>query len=112
MISINEATPGRQIAYVPLHVHLDCKLDGPIDWRHPDIEYGFVAGNVRNFDGEPFVHCRYYNKPPHEHELKTLANGEATDLRDLWLKEHHTQAKIMADWRACSGGQMPGDFGL
>lgn len=110
MLTIAEATPGRQVAYVPQHAR---KRDGSPDWKHPDICMGFVAGTIRGIDsGNPFVHCRYYNAPPHDDTLRTIANGEATNLSDLWLHEHHAQAKILADWRACDGGQLPEDFGL
>lgn len=112
MITVDQATPARQVAYVPLHARQDEKPDGEPLWQHEDIAYGFVAGTIRDLKGVPFVHCRWYNRPPREHELRTISNGEPTNLSDLYLYEHHTQAKILHDWRACDGGQLPEEFGL
>lgn len=60
--------PGDQVAYVPTHAGGDL--------AHPDVEFGFVTGNLAN--GEA-AWVRYWRKG-HPGELRTVANGECTPV--------------------------------
>ena len=63
---------GDQIAYIPSHAK------GDMD--HPDVDFGFVT-SISPYDNE-IIFCRYWSK--HEKgSLRTTANSEATNLRDL-----------------------------
>ena len=66
---------GDQIAYIPDHAK-ETGLD------HPDVEFGFV-NSISHFNNET-IFCRYWlkGKPG---KLRTTANSEATNIRDLVL---------------------------
>ncbi|MDA3808633.1 MAG: hypothetical protein PF440_12065 [Thiomicrorhabdus sp.] len=64
---------GDQIAYIPNHV----KSKGLM---HKDVEFGFV-NSISPTDNET-IFCRYWLKSDIG-ELRTVANSEATNIRDL-----------------------------
>jgi len=67
---------GTQIAYIP------DRAEGNL--KHPDVEFGFVTSLHKEF-----AFCRYWSK--HHGGLRTLANSEATPLRNL--VEHRSVAQ-------------------
>lgn len=76
---------GSQIAYVPDHAKVSWKKG----IKHPDIEYDFV--NSFNSEGNPF--CRYWVKGNIE-MLRTKANSELTDLRDIEIYISVPQSQV------------------
>jgi hypothetical protein len=64
---------GDQIAYIPDHA----KEEGV---THKDVEFGFVS-SVSPYDNE-IIFCRYWSKFVNG-QLRTTANSEATNIRDL-----------------------------
>lgn len=70
---------GTQIIYVPDHAEGDAE--------HPDCEQGFVT-SVRG----DMAFCRYWSNA---HEgLRTLANSEATPIRNLVVRDTRPQHVI------------------
>lgn len=77
--------PGLQVAYVPSHAH------GHLD--HPDVELGFVQED----QGDSCL-CRFWRRHrTHKHqigELRTKANAESAQKRDLIPHQHCRQELI------------------
>jgi len=94
--------PGTQIAYVPNHVKGDV--------NHKDVQFGFIA---KKMNGDLGWFCRYwlnkkYWKDPAFPELRTVANSEGTDERNLvqhisvpqpivdaWMKKHYINGEFV-----------------
>jgi hypothetical protein len=66
---------GSQIAYIPDHAK-ELGID------HPDVEYGFV-NSISPVDNET-IFCLYWLQGT-PGKLRTTANSEATNIRDLIL---------------------------
>lgn len=64
---------GDQIVYIPQHAM-------ELGIEHPDVEYGFV-NSISPIDNE-VIFCRYWLKGKLG-ELRTVANSEATNIRNL-----------------------------
>jgi len=76
---IKNLKQGTQIIYVPNHAD-------SID--HPDCEEGFVTSVTENG-----AFCRYWSKYFSGH-LRTVANSEKTNFRNLVIKNTHDQQEI------------------
>lgn len=63
--------PGDQVAFIPHHAYGDI--------YHPDVEFGFVT----SVKGQ-LVWCRFWYKGK-PGELRTRANSEGVNIRDLRL---------------------------
>ena len=72
--------PGDQIIYIPTHADNDPD--------HPDCEFGFVT-SIRSNN----VFCRYWSKIDQK-LVRTNANSEATNPRDLYLWDSRPQSQI------------------
>ncbi len=81
---MSELKRGTQIVYIPSHAM------GVIN--HPDCEEGFVTSRTTNKIEEVYF-CRYWSKG-HRYRLRTTANGEATNMRDLVVKDTRPQGVI------------------
>lgn len=108
-LDFTQLKPGDQIAYIPSHAN---RL-----LNHPDVEYGFVVKENPNDPGIFF--CRYwqpkrYWKKSGEPVLRTLANSEGTDERQLQRVEYVGQVWVRKAWSlyviSASGDPMPKDF--
>ena len=71
---------GTQIIYVPSHAKY-------VE-DHPDTERGFVITDM----GET-VFCRYFSRK-YRYELRTLANSESTNKRDLVVRDTIEQSHV------------------
>lgn len=84
--------PGDQIAYIPDHAN------GQID--HPDVEFGFIV--KENPRMENVYVCRYFY---YDHDkkqlgvLRTKANGENTNVRNLKIYKFTSYAHILSIWK-------------
>jgi hypothetical protein len=87
---------GSQIAYIPDHAK---DAEGKAILTHPDIEYGFI--NSFNSEGKPF--CRYWVKG-NISELRTKANSELTDLRNILIWVSVPQSQVDAAIAAIDKG--------
>ena len=80
---------GTQIVYVPDHA---------ADENDPDCEYGFITSihkdGIRAF-------CRYWSK--HNTGLRTTANSELTEIRNLVERDTHAQAEVDSLLEAIDG---------
>lgn len=82
MMRIEEATPGTQVIYVPMHAKGDV--------NHPDCEEGFITSH-----NEHYVFCRFWSKyPGRENELRTTTCSEAVSPERLIKKETRPQSLI------------------
>ena len=72
---------GTQIIYLPDHAK---------DEDHPDAEPGFIFNKTQN--PEVFF-CRYWNKH-RQWELRTKANSEATNIRNIFVKDTKPQKVV------------------
>lgn len=90
LVPIDTLSRGKQIVYIPDHAKGDI--------THPDVDFGFITSwNSREENGvrEWTVFCRYYRK--HEPgKLRTTANSEATNKRDLYNCESVPQYVVDA----------------
>lgn len=80
---------GRQCVYCPEHIR---NLFFEEILKHPDAEFGFLYGNVRDFPSRNTLFVRYFAKfsyPLKETDelpdLRTKANGEKTDKANLFF---------------------------
>ncbi len=74
---------GMQIVYVPSHAKGDV--------NHLDSEEGFIADKLgMRVD---FIHCRFWSKESPDF-LRTTANGEATPLDCIVIKNTREQWKV------------------
>ncbi len=80
----NELAKGTQILYVPSHAKGNIK--------HPDCEEGFVMGKTPGKDSESYW-CRYWGRQ-YKYRLRTTANSEATNRRDLEVKKTRSDDAI------------------
>lgn len=75
---------GTQIAYVPTHAF----KDGQPDFKHPDVQFGFVTE-----DRGETAFCRYWLKA-YPTLLRTVANSESTPKENLFPYVTHDQEII------------------
>ncbi len=91
---MSELKRGTQIVYVPSHA------DGDI--KHPDCEEGFVISKTSDKYSEAYF-CRYWSKS-YRYRLRTTANSEATNRRDLIVKDTRHQGIIEEMFRIIEKG--------
>jgi hypothetical protein len=80
---------GRQCAYIPNHVTTTIFEEA---LKHPDVEFGFLYGNGQGANFRNSLSVRYFAKfsfPIRETDelpdLRTKANGERTDISNLFF---------------------------
>lgn len=88
-IKPEDAVRGKQIVYIPSHA------DG--NPGHPDSEFGFItsSGRVNALEGGDAVFCRYFFNGK-AGKIRTTANSESTNLRDLYPCESVPQFVVEA----------------
>lgn len=76
---------GTQIAYIPNHANKNIE--------HADVEFGFIMR--KSVTGRAYF-CRFWLKQePYTNLLRTNANSESVDIRNLYLYDSHDQQRII-----------------
>lgn len=82
IMSQHEIVEGTQILYMPTHAKGNPK--------HKDVQEGFVTSIAPSNNS---LFCRYWSKYS-PGELRTKANSELTDIRNIMVKDTHSQNDV------------------